>query len=46
MDLYVITRNIQLFRVGRGGWGDSRGLLFFVAFTFGEGLRRHDAPTR
>ncbi|KFV47947.1 hypothetical protein N341_05569, partial [Tyto alba] len=45
MDLYVITRNIQLFRAGRVG-GDFRGLLFFVAFTFGAGSRRHDAPTR
>ncbi|KFQ46727.1 hypothetical protein N333_07279, partial [Nestor notabilis] len=44
MDLYVITRNVQLFRAGRGGnfWG----LLFFVAFTFGDGLCCHDAPTR
>lgn len=42
MDLYVISRNIQLF--GVGGWGDFGGLLFSVAFTFGEGLQRHAAP--
>lgn len=36
MDLYVITRNIQLFKWG--GRGDFRGLLFFIAFTFEVGL--------